>query len=182
MVQECLMNFGVIPTASECRGSFIKLTWLRNVKYGIILITHEAMEHYTRCHIMSLFGTTLFADKSGAGMHWKFLPLLRDIPRIRTYSWGSACLAHLCRSLCWATQYDYKDLDGPLALLHVWAWERMPFLAPIRRPPTFPLACWWNEWDSPSIEFTRWTPAHFRQMLDNITNANFLWDHVGNAS
>ncbi|XLR23022.1 hypothetical protein HN51_069272, partial [Arachis hypogaea] len=34
----------------------------------------------------------------------------------------------------------------------------------------------WNEWDAPSMEFTWWTPAHFRQMLDNITNANFLWD------
>ncbi|RYR16365.1 hypothetical protein Ahy_B04g073368 [Arachis hypogaea] len=96
MVQECLMNFGVAPTASECRSSFIKLTWLRNVKHGIILTTHEAMERYTRYHIiMSLFGTT-------------------------TYSWGLACLAHLYRSLCRATQYDCKDLDGPLALLHVW--------------------------------------------------------------
>ncbi|XP_025625120.1 protein MAIN-LIKE 2-like [Arachis hypogaea] len=94
MVQECLMNFGVAPTAIECRGSFIKLTWLRNVKHGIILNSHEAMERYSRCHIMSLFGTTLFADKSGAGVYWKFLSLLRDIPRIRTYSWGSACLAH----------------------------------------------------------------------------------------
>ncbi|RYR04450.1 hypothetical protein Ahy_B06g084177 isoform D [Arachis hypogaea] len=97
MVQEYLMNFGVAPTASECKGSFIKLTWLRSVKHGIMLTTHETME------------------------------------RIRTYSWGSACLAHLYRSLCRATQYDCKDLDGPLALLHVWAWERMPFLAPIRR-------------------------------------------------
>ncbi|RYR16138.1 hypothetical protein Ahy_B04g073073 [Arachis hypogaea] len=98
MVQECLMNFGVALTASECRGSFIKLTWLCNVKHGIILTTHEAMERYTRCHIMSLFGTTLFADKFDVGVHWKFLPLLRNIPRIRTYSWGSACLAHLYRS------------------------------------------------------------------------------------
>ncbi|RYR35504.1 hypothetical protein Ahy_A10g050648 [Arachis hypogaea] len=71
-----------------------RLTWLRNVKHGIILNSHEAMERYSRCHIMSLFGTTLFADKSGAGVYWKFLSLLRDIPRIRTYSWGSACLAH----------------------------------------------------------------------------------------
>ncbi|RYR21783.1 hypothetical protein Ahy_B03g067101 [Arachis hypogaea] len=68
------MNFGVAPTVSECRGSFIKLTWLRNVKHGIILSTHEAMERYTRCHIMSLFGTTLFADKSGAGCIENFYP------------------------------------------------------------------------------------------------------------
>ncbi|RYR09911.1 hypothetical protein Ahy_B05g078345 [Arachis hypogaea] len=107
MVQECLMNFGVAPTASECRGSFIKLTWLRNVKHGITLTTHETMEHYTRCHIMSLFGTTLFADKFGAGVHWKFLPLLRDIPRIRTCNtliFKSLCLSHKSMILRWVLE------------------------------------------------------------------------------
>ncbi|RYQ85241.1 hypothetical protein Ahy_B10g104744 [Arachis hypogaea] len=71
--------------------------------------------------------------------------------RIQTYSWGSACLVHLYRSQCRATQYDCKDLDGSLALL-------------------------WNECDCPSMEYKWLTLAHVRQMLDNITNINFLWD------
>ncbi|RYQ97341.1 hypothetical protein Ahy_B08g093384 [Arachis hypogaea] len=49
------------------------------------------------------------------------------------YTVGVASLAHLYKSLCCASQYDCKEIDGPLILLFVWAWERMPFLAPIPR-------------------------------------------------
>ncbi|RYQ93161.1 hypothetical protein Ahy_B09g099442 [Arachis hypogaea] len=49
--------------------------------------------------------TILFGDKSGAGVHWKFLPLLRDFGSIGQYSWGSACLAHLYRALCRASRW-----------------------------------------------------------------------------
>ncbi|RYQ84767.1 hypothetical protein Ahy_B10g104244 [Arachis hypogaea] len=58
--------------------------------------------------------------KSGAAVHWKFLPLLRNCGGIIQFSWGSACLAHLYRSLCRATRVDCKEMDGPLTLLFVW--------------------------------------------------------------
>ncbi|RYR04454.1 hypothetical protein Ahy_B06g084177 isoform B [Arachis hypogaea] len=72
MVQEYLMNFGVAPTT---------------------------MERYTRCHIMSLFGTTLFADKFGAGVHWKFLPLLRNISE-SGHIVGDQHVLPTCTGLC----------------------------------------------------------------------------------
>ncbi|RYQ82858.1 hypothetical protein Ahy_B10g101424 [Arachis hypogaea] len=72
---------------------------------------------YVKCHIMLLIGTILFGDKSGAGVHWKFLPLLREFGSIIQYSWGSACLAHLYRALCRASRVDFKEIDGPLTLL-----------------------------------------------------------------
>ncbi|RYR41207.1 hypothetical protein Ahy_A08g037601 [Arachis hypogaea] len=53
------------------------------------------VQRYVKCHIMLLFGTIMFGDKSEAGVHWKFLPLLRNFGGIREFSWGSACLAHL---------------------------------------------------------------------------------------
>ncbi|RYR42505.1 hypothetical protein Ahy_A08g038975 [Arachis hypogaea] len=53
---------------------------------------------YVKCYIMLLIGTIVFGDKSGASVHWKFLPLLSDFASIGQYSWGSACLAHLYRS------------------------------------------------------------------------------------
>ncbi|RYR25166.1 hypothetical protein Ahy_B02g058811 [Arachis hypogaea] len=46
---------------------------------------------------------------------------------------GASSLVHLYRSLCRAPRYNYKEMDGPLILLFVWAWERMPLLAPISR-------------------------------------------------
>ncbi|RYR21319.1 hypothetical protein Ahy_B03g066610 [Arachis hypogaea] len=82
---------------------------------------------------MLLIGTILFGDKSGASVHWKFLPLLRDFGSIGQYSWGSACLAHLYRTLCRASRYDCKEIDGPLTLLLSWAWIRLPYLAPLLR-------------------------------------------------
>ncbi|RYQ83475.1 hypothetical protein Ahy_B10g102160 [Arachis hypogaea] len=73
-------------------------------------------EIYVKCHIMLLFAMTLFNDKSGITIYWKYLPLLHQ------FSWGSACLVHIYQSLCRALRYD---MDGPLALLLVWEWIRM---------------------------------------------------------
>ncbi|RYR03913.1 hypothetical protein Ahy_B06g083322 [Arachis hypogaea] len=94
---ECLHQFGVALRKSECRGCCIKLTWLRDLKENIQLTDELSIQRYVKCHIMLLIGTILFGDKSGAGVHWKFLPLLRDFASIGHYSWGSACLAHLYR-------------------------------------------------------------------------------------
>ncbi|QHN99964.1 uncharacterized protein DS421_13g402410 [Arachis hypogaea] len=114
---ECLHHFGVAPRKTECRGSFVKLTWFWRLKDHIVLDNDIQIQRYVKCHIMLLFGTIMFGDKSGAGVHWKFLPLLRNFGEIREFSWGSACLAHLYRALCRATRVDCKEIDGPLTLL-----------------------------------------------------------------
>ncbi|QHO20428.1 uncharacterized protein DS421_11g337890 [Arachis hypogaea] len=110
---ECLHHFGAVPSKSDCRGSFIKLGWLRDLKERLHCIDEDSIQRYVKCHIMLLFGTILFGDKSGVGVHWKFLPLLRDFGSIRQYNWGSACLAHLYKSLCRASRFDCKEIDGP---------------------------------------------------------------------
>ncbi|RYR18495.1 hypothetical protein Ahy_B03g063116 isoform B [Arachis hypogaea] len=138
---ECLHQFGIAPRKTDCRGSFIKLKWFRGLKDRIVLNDDVHMQMYVKCHIMLLFGTILFVDKSGAAVHWKFLPLLRNFGGIIQFSWGSACLAHLYRSLCRTTRVDCKEMDGPLTLLVTWAWIRLPFLAPIpSNPRVFPIA------------------------------------------
>ncbi|RYR31182.1 hypothetical protein Ahy_B01g055974 isoform B [Arachis hypogaea] len=91
--------------------------------------------------LLLLFGTNLFCDKSGMTIHWKILPLLRNFSDIRGFSWGSACLAHLYMALCRTSRYDCKKVDGPLALLCIWAWERLLFLASVRSHRSFSLAC-----------------------------------------
>ncbi|KAL4307317.1 hypothetical protein AHAS_Ahas16G0266200 [Arachis hypogaea] len=77
----------------------------------------QSIRIYVRCQIFCVLGSTLFTDKSTAYAHAKYLPLLRDFDRIHTYSWGSACLAHLYRALCRASRYDTKEMDGPLNLV-----------------------------------------------------------------
>ncbi|XLU49304.1 hypothetical protein S245_044118, partial [Arachis hypogaea] len=83
---EYLQQFGIVPRKLDCRASCIKLTWLRDLKERLQLVDETSMQRYVKCHIMLLFGTVLFGDNSGASVHWKFLPLLRDFGSIRQYS------------------------------------------------------------------------------------------------
>ncbi|RYQ89732.1 hypothetical protein Ahy_B09g096226 isoform B [Arachis hypogaea] len=96
---ECLIQFGVAPRKSDCRGSCIKLTWLRDLKENLELTDDISIQRYVRCHIMLLIGTILFGDKSGAGasrynckeidgpltllLYWAWirLPYLSPLPR-----------------------------------------------------------------------------------------------------
>ncbi|XP_020971913.1 serine/threonine-protein phosphatase 7 long form homolog [Arachis ipaensis] len=166
---ECLHHFGVAPRKTECRGSFIKLTWFRRLKEHIVLDNDIQVQRYVKCHIMLLFGTIMFGDKSAAGVHWKFLPLLRNFGGIREFSWGSACLAHLYRALCRATRVDCKEIDGPLTLLLTWAWIRLPFLSPILgNPRVFPLANRWRNWDRDERAYRFQSLAHYRRVLDDL--------------
>ncbi|QHO39782.1 uncharacterized protein DS421_4g132150 [Arachis hypogaea] len=66
---ECLHQFGVAPRKTNCRGSFIKLTWFRGLKDHIVLTDDIHIQMYVKCHIMLLFGTIPFGDKSGAAVH-----------------------------------------------------------------------------------------------------------------
>ncbi|KAL4287314.1 hypothetical protein AHAS_Ahas19G0173800 [Arachis hypogaea] len=81
------------------------------------------VQHYVRCHVFCFTGTTLFPDKMMSMLSCKYLPLLRIFSQIRSYSWGSACLAYLYKSLCRVSHYDTKEMDSPLVLLYVWACE-----------------------------------------------------------
>ncbi|QHN79242.1 uncharacterized protein DS421_19g668430 [Arachis hypogaea] len=108
---ECLHQFEVVPRKSDCRGSGIKLTWLRDLKERSQLTDENSIQVYIKCHIMLLIGMILFGDKSRASVHWK------------------------------ASRFDCKEIDGPLTLLLCWAWMHLPYLAPVpREPRSFPLA------------------------------------------
>ncbi|RYQ97057.1 hypothetical protein Ahy_B08g093045 [Arachis hypogaea] len=64
-----LYQFGIVPRKIDCRKSFIKLTWLRNMKDCLVLIDEIGMQKYVKCHIMLLFEMILFGDKSkGVGI------------------------------------------------------------------------------------------------------------------
>nr|XP_025635310.1 serine/threonine-protein phosphatase 7 long form homolog [Arachis hypogaea] len=180
MEAECLHQFGVVPRTSDSRESYIKMTWIRNVKEGLILNDRVAMKKYVKCHILLLFGSILFADKSGSAVHWKFLPLLRDFSRIHEISWGSTSLAHLYKALYRASRFDCKEIDGPLKLLHIWAWICMPFLAPISRTSRFfPLANQWRNWEHHNWPYRYHTVAYFRGLLDEVQEGQFVWEAYG---
>ncbi|QHO00638.1 uncharacterized protein DS421_13g408140 [Arachis hypogaea] len=66
---ECLDQFDVAPRKAHCRKSFIKLMWIRGLKDRLVLVDDIQIQRYVKCHIMLLFGTVVFGDKSGIKVH-----------------------------------------------------------------------------------------------------------------
>ncbi|XP_057758557.1 serine/threonine-protein phosphatase 7 long form homolog [Arachis stenosperma] len=69
-------------------------------------------------------------------------------------------------------------MDGPLILLFVWTWERMPLLAPIPRDQLgdvgISLARRWSHWRR-HTRYIRRPTAHFRRGLDDMGVDDFIW-------
>ncbi|KAL4299793.1 hypothetical protein AHAS_Ahas17G0136400 [Arachis hypogaea] len=88
-------HISIAPEPNDHKGSGIKLAWFCTLKWCQHLTDQVSKDIYVKCHIMYLFSTTLFSDKSGISVHWKYLPLLRDFSQIHKFSWGFTCLAHM---------------------------------------------------------------------------------------
>ncbi|KAL4315369.1 hypothetical protein AHAS_Ahas15G0178200 [Arachis hypogaea] len=128
---------------SSRRSNVRQLTHILLVENYIACFGWEPSPHdhvlgkYVWAHIFCVLETVVFLDNSTTSLNSKFLPLFRDFHWIPLYSWEETSLAHLYRSLCRASRYNCKEMDGPLILLFVWAWERMLFLASIPRDQIF---------------------------------------------
>ncbi|KAI5391148.1 hypothetical protein KIW84_076128 [Lathyrus oleraceus] len=130
---------------------------------------------------MELLDTDLLDDNvrgqgSGSSMHIMYLPLLRHIDRICSYSWGSACLAYLYSSLCKNSHKDTSTFSGCAVLLQAWGWSRLPSLAPVNNNPfTFPYA---KKWSARGMNYSR-CPRHcitqYRNLLDHLRPTDFIW-------
>ncbi|TVU50569.1 hypothetical protein EJB05_01946, partial [Eragrostis curvula] len=95
------------------------------------------VERFARAWLWHLVGGYLFPDASGNTISWLFLPILgQQWENIATYSWGSATLAWLYRSLCEACTRTggSPTLGGCAYLLQIWMWERFPVGRPDRGP------------------------------------------------
>ncbi|KAG8386002.1 hypothetical protein BUALT_Bualt03G0103700 [Buddleja alternifolia] len=97
--------------------------------------SEETVKFYARAYILQLLGGQLLSDMSNNKVKLMYLPLLRDFEAAGRLSWGGAVLACLYRALCRATKPETSDICGPLVLLQIWAWERVPFIRPGRLAP-----------------------------------------------
>lgn len=126
------------------RGQGINLKYLKQHDSSIILT--EDLTGYekiikTRCFIMILFGHFLFPETTGNTINIMYLSLLRNINKIRTYSYGSTVLSHLYSSLCKNAQKDTCSFYSCAFLLQTRGWSRMLSLAPVNENKfTFPFA------------------------------------------
>lgn len=132
--QMCVDLFGIAPEKDDFRGNKLKLAWLTK-NFGSQAIPPNAtplqLLQWTRAYILQLIGGFLFPDNtSGTYVSCLFLPLVEDLDKCGKYSWGSALLANLYREMCCATDMTRMEIGGCAHLLHLWAWERFPMLAP----------------------------------------------------
>ncbi|RYR13188.1 hypothetical protein Ahy_B04g070302 isoform B [Arachis hypogaea] len=99
----------------------VSFSWFQN-KFRFLLANalEATVQIYARGYIMMLLSTALFADKSGARVHLRWIPYVADLDGLGKYSWGSATLSWLYRCLCRVANRNVKNLAGPLALLQSW--------------------------------------------------------------
>ncbi|XP_073153405.1 protein MAINTENANCE OF MERISTEMS-like [Henckelia pumila] len=129
----CLNLLGFTPLTSHFKGGHLSMTAL----YEHCMAAHIDdnspeidVVKYTRCVALMIIGGIMVPDYQGGSVRLIFLQLLRDIERIRSYSWGSAVLAFLYRELCNATWIGKAIISGPLFILQIWAWSRITFVNP----------------------------------------------------
>ncbi|XP_073026084.1 uncharacterized protein [Primulina eburnea] len=153
--------------------------------------SEDTVKFYARAYILQLLGGQLLSDMSNNKVKLMYLPLLRDFESAGKLSWGSAVLACLYRALCRATKPETSDICGPLVLLQIWAWERVPFVRPGRIAPrehTSPDRVS-GEYPSPAAPYgSRWNVGFklesvgthvlvlYRDQLDNMKDDQFVWD------
>lgn len=146
---ECERLLGVRPAANDMKGGRVNMQWLQNHFTSIPAGADDVtVQQCTRGYILLLIGGFVFADRSSSHVPVYYLPLFEDFAIAGQYSWGSACLSYLYRNLCRASQTDISEIAGALILVQIWAWDRFPSIAPVRRYDAWvndsPLACRWE--------------------------------------
>ncbi|RYR39047.1 hypothetical protein Ahy_A09g044447 [Arachis hypogaea] len=154
----------------------IKLKWLRTRLQQMPLdLDDNGLMQYARSYILYLLGGVLLPDKANNTVHVRYLPLLADFDAISTYSWGSAVLCWLYRSMCLATDYSVEGMAGCHTLLMSWIYYRLPFWAPdVTTAFSFPLATRWAG-KKRKNDYAEQRLLRHRLRLDNPQVDEFLW-------
>lgn len=188
----CEELLGFRPPSSAFDSGRLKLKSIED-HFEVEPLQPDASQHvvecYARAHILQLLGGLLLPDASNNKVKLMFLPLLRDFEAAGKLSWGSAVLASLYRALCRATKSNVDGVCGPLVLLQLWAWERIPLIRPERLAPRQqPLVANDDDHFLPAPPYgSRWDVGFklekvgmhvlvvYRDMLDCMKDDQFVW-------
>ncbi|RYR25442.1 hypothetical protein Ahy_B02g059191 [Arachis hypogaea] len=101
----------------------------------------KTLRQYARSYILLLIMGYLLTDKSNNLVHLRWLPLLQDFERCHGLSWGSAVLAWIYHSLCFAAHRGTTDIAGCTPLLISWIYQRFfQWCPPDRQHFMYPMA------------------------------------------
>ncbi|CAM0873797.1 unnamed protein product [Alopecurus aequalis] len=83
----------------------------------------DLIKTYARVYVWYVITRTLFADSNGRTAQWMWLKALTVFDS--KWSWGTAALAYLYRQVMdWSL--PNCGIGGPMLLLSVWSWDRIP--------------------------------------------------------
>nr|XP_043639181.1 serine/threonine-protein phosphatase 7 long form homolog [Erigeron canadensis] len=147
----CQDYLGFIPEeVEELNQGRIKISTLVEHLKDRLDDDDDAYQQRARIYILAMIAGQLFVDSSQYDVSLNYLESIDDLSIEGRLSWGSAVLACLYRNLCKATLPGTKGIQGPLLLLQLWAWERMPHIAPRivhgRLPPYQNQHCYAARW------------------------------------
>ncbi|XP_042006722.1 protein MAIN-LIKE 1-like isoform X3 [Salvia splendens] len=138
-----------------------------------------------RIHALILLGGLILPDTTGCKVPFMWLNGLGDPEEVKTISWGSAALAYLYHYLCEASMDKRKELGGPMILLQLWAWERMPtlrsaFIGPVVHEPYTPCGA---RWKGTTVigNAPRHSVEHYRDQISLIRPGQFIWTPYARA-
>ncbi|XP_042067768.1 serine/threonine-protein phosphatase 7 long form homolog [Salvia splendens] len=132
-----------------------------------------------RIHALILLGGLILPDTTGCKVPFMWLNALENPEEVKNISWGSAALSYLYHYLCGASMDKRKELGGPMILLQLWAWERMPtlrlaFIGSVVHEPYTPCGARWKG-TTQIGNAPRHSVEHYRDQISLIRPGQFIW-------
>ncbi|KZV24928.1 serine/threonine-protein phosphatase 7 long form [Dorcoceras hygrometricum] len=105
----CYDWLAFVPVQSDFRSNTIKLTTLHAHCMQTMINNYSPevqVQQYTRCVALMIIGGCMLPDSEGCVVKMLYLNFLRDISRVRSYSWASTVLTFLYHEL-WKHAYRW---------------------------------------------------------------------------
>uniref|UniRef100_A0A8R7JV09 Aminotransferase-like plant mobile domain-containing protein n=1 Tax=Triticum urartu TaxID=4572 RepID=A0A8R7JV09_TRIUA len=85
---------------------------------------------HARALVLDILGSIVFTDTFGDGVPTMYLQFMQDLGQQTEYNWRAAALAVLYRQLSMGAKKGRLEISGPLLLLQLWSWSRLPLGRP----------------------------------------------------
>ena len=120
----CQRLLGFVPSREDFKTNSIKVaafnSHMLSQPHLSNMATQDMVNQKARCFMFWMIAGMMMADTSGGYLKLMYLPMLEDVNKIGSYSWGSATLAYLYHFLCKASQSTQNEIAGFLPLLQVY--------------------------------------------------------------
>lgn len=92
--------------------------------------TQREIDWHSRALVLEILGSIIFTDSSGDSVPAMYLQFMDNLATRTEYNWGGAVLAMLYRQLNNGAEKARSEIFGPLVLLQLWSWLRLPLGRP----------------------------------------------------